>query len=610
MGASPSASSFDLESITTPVWVYDFRAARVVRANTAAVEFWGAEDAADLMARDFSVDMTPGVRQRLDSCVLRLSAGERIRETWTFFPHGRPITVSCVMSPFTLPGGALAMLVEAQRVGDETSVQDRRNVEALRHVSVAIMVVDAAGRLVTRNTLAAALFPGLREGREAGDILSSAAARAAFVEAMARRRGFSDEVEVETAEGPRWMAVDARPVLDPVTGDPAALLCMVDVTERFRLEEDLREYDRTLQAILDTAPVPLTVTRPVDGRVVYANEQMGAMMGVRAASLIGLDAASFYVDPSQRQALLESLDADGAVQSIVVHVRAAKGGDLPVRVSARLILFHGEPAVISALASIEAEERAQRLLGQALDKQQRIAEAQRRFVSMLGHEFRTPLSIIDGTARRVQRRGGQMSAEDIGRWMERLRQAAGRMDEMITDVLALTQVEDGCVILDRQAVDVAALIATVADRHRDLSQNHRIDLPVSGLDRRVTLDPRLMDIALSNLLSNAIKYSPAGGTVTITAEGDGDRLRIAVSDQGVGMPDDEIPHVFDRFFRCSTSVGIEGTGLGLDICRQLVEMHGGTVTAQSTVGVGSTFILELPLESAAAWAQGSGAEPP
>tara|TARA_R110002110_G_scaffold376568_2_gene586675 strand:+ start:184325 stop:186643 length:2319 start_codon:yes stop_codon:yes gene_type:complete len=242
----------------------------------------------------------------------------------------------------------------------------------------------------------------------------------------------------------------------------------------------------------------------------------------------------------------------------------------------------------------EVREKATQL-EDSLQKEKEFSALQQKFVSMASHEFRTPLAIIDGAAQRMERRIDSIEAEDLQKRVSRIRGAVRRMLDLIEGTLSSSRLDEGRIELRPQELDLGALIQAVCERQGELSDKLEIHLALDDLPARIEGDPALLDQVFTNLLSNAVKYSPTSPQVSITGTRDADGfLAISVADNGLGIPGDEIPRLFRRFFRASTSEGIPGTGIGLNLVQELLEMHGGAISVESDVGVGSTFTVRLP----------------
>jgi signal transduction histidine kinase len=223
-------------------------------------------------------------------------------------------------------------------------------------------------------------------------------------------------------------------------------------------------------------------------------------------------------------------------------------------------------------------------------------EIKQSFVSMVSHELRTPLTSIVGYLEFL--REGEIGelTDEQARCVSVIERNAGRLQQLVDDILQLGRAEEGQLKLTVEPVDVGRLVRHAAESARSVGERKGLALTVQVAPELPDLegDRRLLAQALDNLVSNAIKFTPAGGTVTIRARPADDGVELEVEDSGVGITTDELPHLFERFFRASTAVA-SGTGLGLPIARSIADLHGGTISVDSTVGVGSTFRLRLPL---------------
>ncbi|MBK8159579.1 MAG: HAMP domain-containing histidine kinase [Rhodospirillaceae bacterium] len=244
----------------------------------------------------------------------------------------------------------------------------------------------------------------------------------------------------------------------------------------------------------------------------------------------------------------------------------------------------------------EGEAEAKRwALQRALEEEQRTGRLQRRFVSMASHEFRTPLAIIDSSAQRILRKLDSMPREEVIERVDGIRHTVARMGNLIETMLEAGRTEDGKTAFNPALFNLQLHLAKIIKQQRDISPHHRFTEDLRAVPVSFYGDERLMTQILVNLLSNAVKYSPEGGEVHIGSTRAGDAVEISVSDQGVGIPEVEIPNLFEVFFRASTSAGIPGTGLGLDLVRKFVELHNGTIRVSSKVHQGTTFTFALPV---------------
>jgi len=244
-----------------------------------------------------------------------------------------------------------------------------------------------------------------------------------------------------------------------------------------------------------------------------------------------------------------------------------------------------------------AEEKVEAaFLEHSLEKEKELNAQQRRFVSLVSHEFRTPLAIIDGHAQRLVRRGDTATIDQRTTALEKVRDAVARLTGLMESVLSSASLEAGSIAFKPAPMDLKALLRKACEGQQEISSKHKINMDIEALPERYLGDSKLLHQIAANLLSNAVKYSPQADRVDVTSRSTNDGFEFAVRDFGVGIPKDEVPKLCQRFFRASTSTGIQGTGIGLNLVRALIEMHGGVMEITSAEGEGSTFTVKLPNE--------------
>ena len=242
------------------------------------------------------------------------------------------------------------------------------------------------------------------------------------------------------------------------------------------------------------------------------------------------------------------------------------------------------------------------MLAEQLAQEQRLALLQRNFVSMASHEFRTPMTIIDGHARRLIKLKDSISPAEIGERAGKVRSAVLRMTHLIDNLLGSSRLIDGGggQYFYPAEMDLAALLQEVCQLHREMVPGVQIVERIAANPMRMTGDPKLLFQVFSNLLSNAIKYSPDGGVIAVDAATVADEVVVTVADHGIGIPAADLDRLFERYHRGSNVSGIVGTGVGLYLVKMVVDMHGGAVAVESREDKGSRFTVRLPRKSAAA----------
>jgi two-component system phosphate regulon sensor histidine kinase PhoR len=352
---------------------------------------------------------------------------------------------------------------------------------------------------------------------------------------------------------------------------------------RERAAEADREKER-LRAVLDGMAEGVLV---VDARnqIVLANHQVAAFYGARA--------------PLPGRSVLAAL-RDAELDELLAR---AQRTDEPV--SATLELFHPTHRTLRVQAARFPAAPGRRLGSVAVlhdvTALARLDAMRREFVANASHELRTPLAAIRGFTETLLG-DGSIPEEQRRSYLEVIDRHAKRLGALVDDLLELSRIESGEYPLDLQRVDVAA-VAVVLLRDSEARLREK-QLDAAGESEGPTTawaDPQAVWQILSNLLDNAIKYTEPGGRIRIRVEGDPRRLCVRVSDTGVGIPERDLPRIFERFYRVdrARSRALGGTGLGLSIVKHLVQGQGGEITVESELGRGSTFSFTLPRPEAA-----------
>lgn len=231
------------------------------------------------------------------------------------------------------------------------------------------------------------------------------------------------------------------------------------------------------------------------------------------------------------------------------------------------------------------------------------------FVSTVSHELRTPLTSILGYTELLQNR--EFSPAERAQFINTVYQEASRLSQLVEDLLSISRIEAGQLKLNRWLTSLNSIVAELSTQLNTQLTKHRLLLAVAPSLPPVSIDRDKIKQVIFNLLTNAIKYSPKGGEIALTIEESppaslpsdhppGEWVRIAIYDQGIGIAPEDLPRIWDRFFRVdnTNTRRIGGTGLGLSITKALVELHGGRIWAESTLGKGSSFFFTLPIPGA------------
>jgi two-component system phosphate regulon sensor histidine kinase PhoR len=316
------------------------------------------------------------------------------------------------------------------------------------------------------------------------------------------------------------------------------------------------------------------VTIDARGRIDSLNAAAGAIFEIGARPVVGraiIEAVpSFELDRRVREAL------DGQPSRGRISLNSPAGSR--VLTVTTLPLEGG-----GALAIASDETRLHEL-----------EQTRRDFISSVSHELRTPLSSINLMIETILENDGDEEALDL--FLPRIKREVDRMVQLVADLLELARAESGLLRLRREDVDLASVGATILRTFEPRAAQLGIALEFAGRETRINGDADRLAQVFVNLIDNALRHTPAGGRVVVAVRGTGGTASLEVRDTGVGIPYNDLPHVFERFYVVDRSRAREstGTGLGLSIVRQIVEAHGGNVAADSEFGNGATFTCVFP----------------
>ena len=405
-------------------------------------------------------------------------------------------------------------------------------------------------------------------------------------------------VEMLTHE-PRMVEHDLVTMLSTAGGEIGNFI------RRAETAQALRRSEADHRAIFERSPIGIARISS-EGELLEANPALLSMLDhdfqvMRATSWPDLLRA--YDQAAARARFSPLLAGISEGKSVQVRAGTGAGAWLWLQLTATSIPdSSGRPEhVLVMVEDVTLVREAQDKLGEALESQrsanatlEKLDRTKTEFLSIVSHEFRTALTGIQGFSELI--RDGGLESDEVRAYGGYIFNDADRVNRLIGDMLDLDRMESGRMSIRTTDVDINEVLSdAIARAGSSPSVEFKADLdprlPIVVGDR-----DRLIQV-VSNLVNNAVKYSPDGGTVTLSSRSEGDFALVSVTDTGVGIPPDEIGHVFERFrrVRSGAAQSIPGTGLGLTIVKQIVEMHGGKIWVESAVGHGSSFHFTLPL---------------
>jgi len=379
-----------------------------------------------------------------------------------------------------------------------------------------------------------------------------------------------------------------------------------EVTQRQRTASALRESQQRLRNILDHVPIGVAYT-DIDGRVREANPHLRELLGHTGERLSGTPIADL-LHPDDRRAEAQARERllVGEVPMAHWQLRCVAADGRVVDTRASVSLLRGSTGEARRLVWV-IEDITEHLQLEEAQRARKGAEAANRakseFLSRMSHELRTPLNAMLGFTQLLELDRKLPLAPHQLEWTAQMRHAGWHLLHMINDTLDLSRIEAGHVELVPQTLDLQELVDAARTLLAHSAEKRRVGIEVhlGAGARSVIGDATRVKQILTNLLSNAIKYNAEGGQVIVSSRlGDEDRVALDIIDTGPGLSAEQLAQLFQPFNRLGREAGpIEGTGIGLVISLRLAELMGGRLQARSTLGMGSTFTLELPRGAAA-----------
>jgi PAS domain S-box-containing protein len=370
-----------------------------------------------------------------------------------------------------------------------------------------------------------------------------------------------------------------------------------EISERKRTEEALRESEAKYRQLVEDLRGGLAVV-DVDTRYTFVNDRFCELIGYTREEIIGSSAYT-YVANTGSQILASQIEQrqKGDSSSYELTVRHKEGHLVFLLISSSPLFgknreYTGSLAVFT---DITLQKQAEEALRQALATEKELGELKSRFVSMASHEFRTPLATILAFSESLSLFRHKLTDEQIDKKLNNIRGQVEHLKNIMEDVLLLARMQARRVEFNPERANLDALCRTVIDEFKSRPDiRHPLDYICDPAISEVIVDRRLMRQIITNLVSNAIKYSPEDRSVQLSLNmTDADYLLI-IRDYGIGIPEADLKHLFEPFHRASNVGTIPGTGLGLVIVKDAVELHGGAITVDSQPGEGTTFTIRLP----------------
>jgi PAS domain S-box-containing protein len=590
-----------------PVWVNEIKSGKILYASPAANTLFGQTTAPDgaRTVGDYFVDLSDR-----DACVKALREGGEIEgyelrmrktdgtEFWA--------TVTARMFKHEDRELAIASIVDlTERKEREEELRQAREIleDAIESLAEGFALWNANDRLVICNQrfrefnrlTADLLVPGViwedfaRAGGERGQYVAARGRVEEWLEELKTKRAqFSGDTEFEQSDG-RWFRRSMRR-----TRQGGRVQIRQEITERKQMEQALRESEALFRSITLAHPVPLTIVRVSDGKILYASQALVELFQMTVEEALRTPAASYYKNPADRDRFVETLRREGAVNSFEVEMRRRDGSTFWASLTSRRIAFQGEDTIVTAIADISERQAAELELARQREALQQSEKLNALGVLLAGvaHELNNPLSVVVGQSLLLR---DATTDPKTQRRADRIASAADRCSRIVKTFLAMArqsaparkEVSLNDIVESALEITSYGLRSADIDIRRDLAA----DLPL------VWADPDQLTQVVMNLIVNAEqamanKIGKRSLAITTSFDAERDQVKLTVRDTGSGVASEIRSRIFDPFFT-TKAIGV-GTGVGLSVSRGIAQAHDGSLELEGEPREGATFTVSLP----------------
>lgn len=376
-----------------------------------------------------------------------------------------------------------------------------------------------------------------------------------------------------------------------------------EISQRQRAQEALQvtqfTVDRAAEAVFWIGS---------DGRLLYANEAACQLLGYDREELLGMTISEIEANyPAEVWAQRWTLLKEKQSLTFESNYKRQDGRFLSVEITANYLEFKGEEYQCAFVRDIAERKRAEVEVLKALKTERELSQLKSRIVSVVNHEYRTPLTTILSSAENLEYYGHKWTDEKKLQYLHRIKAAVNHLTQLVDDVLIINKADSEQLEFNPKPIDLVSFCQYLTEELQATTQeNQQLRFEFQGNCPQAVVDEKLLRQLLTNLLTNAIKYNPNGGQINLELicqspencqQGKKKMVIFRIQDRGIGIPQEDRGRLFKSFHRGHNVGSITGTGLGLAIVKKAVDLHGGDISFTSEVGVGTTFIVRLPVGS-------------
>lgn len=366
----------------------------------------------------------------------------------------------------------------------------------------------------------------------------------------------------------------------------------LEIADRKKIEEELKESQYLYSIIARNFPNGTINVFDKNLNYVFVEGKELYKLGITGDKLIGTKFTS-RLDPSIAGDIERELNSvfNGESKTIELEYRNNYYVlfAVPLKSESKKI-----DRILVVETNITSQKKAQQDMENALEKEKQLNELKSRFVSMASHEFRTPLSTILSSVTLIEKYQKETDEEKRKKHIYRIKSSVNNLTGILNDFLSIDKLEEGKIQVSKQLHSVSEIGRELTEEMQAMAKlGQKVNYKHNGENDEFLIDKQIIRNVLINLLSNAIKYSNENSVIDFSSSVENDQLAFTIRDYGIGIPMEEQEHLFDRFFRATNVVNIQGTGLGLNIIKKYLDIIGGEIAFESEENIGTTFYVVI-----------------
>lgn len=367
-----------------------------------------------------------------------------------------------------------------------------------------------------------------------------------------------------------------------------------NLNKRLSVEDQLKNANELFAKLFYESPIAIVLSEEQTGVIVNCNEVFSKTVNIPKFEVLGKTAASLGIfdNPEQRDQIVAAVKRTWMTKYTEVYITPRNKEKIWVSISAESIIANDKKCLLSAIMDLSMHKRAEDEIKKALKAEVELNRLKSNFVTLASHEFRTPLTTILSSAFLLD--NFTPENEKAKKHIARIKSAVNNLTSILDEFLSVTKIEEGQVHANFEKLDVKNFLAATCNNLQAFAKPGQTIIYTHSGETEANTDPVLLANIVNNLVSNSMKYSPENTRILVSSNVNS-KIHLSVTDTGIGIPEEDQEHLFERFYRASNAGTVQGTGLGLHIMKHYVDMLHGSVSVTSEVGKGTR--VEVTLES-------------